>query len=166
MKFPVVGSCVLFGLFVAIKFVPKHWVDLIISLYFSAIGAYTIATLIEPATVPTCAVAFYHLFAWLGHGLWVLVILHYPRLGHLPGSAEALAARQRPSARVRPRVQPAVVGRRLADLHPARARLPGGVPRLRRRLLQNQVLQKYKVSATSANAMCYLLSLYLEGIGF
>ena len=51
MKFPVVGSCVLFGLFAVIKLVPKNWVDLVISIYFSAIGAYTIATLIEPATV-------------------------------------------------------------------------------------------------------------------
>jgi minor histocompatibility antigen H13 len=51
MKFPIIGSCVLFGLFAVIKLVPKNWVDLIISIYFSAIGAYTIATLIEPATV-------------------------------------------------------------------------------------------------------------------
>jgi len=51
MKFPIMGSCMLFSLFVLIKFVPKHWLDLLISVYFSFIGTYTVATLIEPATV-------------------------------------------------------------------------------------------------------------------
>jgi len=51
MKFPIMGSCMLFALFVVIKFVPKHWLDLLVSIYFSFIGAYTVATFIEPATV-------------------------------------------------------------------------------------------------------------------
>merc|ERR1719310_493182 len=39
MQFPLIGSAVLFGLYVVVKFVKKEYLDLLISLYFSVLGA-------------------------------------------------------------------------------------------------------------------------------
>mmetsp|Transcript_42589 Transcript_42589/g.86105 ORF Transcript_42589/g.86105 Transcript_42589/m.86105 type:complete len:436 (-) Transcript_42589:106-1413(-) len=52
MRFPIVGSAVLFGLFIVLKLVPRDLVNLVLSVYFSAIGAYALASLVEPLTVP------------------------------------------------------------------------------------------------------------------
>jgi minor histocompatibility antigen H13 len=41
-KFPIVGSVALFGLYLAFKFFDKDTVNLILSLYFSVIGVFTL----------------------------------------------------------------------------------------------------------------------------
>ena len=51
-KFPVIGSAVLFGLFLILKIIPKDLVNLLLSIYFSSIGTFSIAALIEPLTSP------------------------------------------------------------------------------------------------------------------
>lgn len=43
-KFPIVGSLALFGLYLAFKFFDKDTVNLILSLYFSAIGVFTLTS--------------------------------------------------------------------------------------------------------------------------
>jgi minor histocompatibility antigen H13 len=41
--FPVIGSCVLFGLFLVFKFFNKDYVNILFHIYFSVVGLYTIA---------------------------------------------------------------------------------------------------------------------------
>jgi len=43
---------VLFGLFVVLKLVPKELVNVVISVYFSVIGAFSLSGLIEPILAP------------------------------------------------------------------------------------------------------------------
>lgn len=40
MQFPLIGSCVLFGLYVVVKFVKKEYLDALISVYFAALGCF------------------------------------------------------------------------------------------------------------------------------
>ena len=40
MRFPLVGSAVLFGLYIVIKLVNKDYLDILIAIYFSVIGAF------------------------------------------------------------------------------------------------------------------------------
>lgn len=47
-KFPLVGSCTLFGLFLAFKFFKEDIVNLLLSVYFSFIGTFLLAVSIEP----------------------------------------------------------------------------------------------------------------------
>lgn len=47
-KFPLIGSCVLFGLYVAFKFFDKDWVNWLLSVYFSVIGAAMLTCTFEP----------------------------------------------------------------------------------------------------------------------
>jgi len=49
MQFPLVGSAVLFGLYVVIKFVKKEYLDLLISIYFTVAGAFSIYSCTAPA---------------------------------------------------------------------------------------------------------------------
>ena len=39
MQFPLIGSAVLFGLYIVVKLVSKEYLDILISVYFAAIGA-------------------------------------------------------------------------------------------------------------------------------
>mmetsp|Transcript_15671 Transcript_15671/g.26149 ORF Transcript_15671/g.26149 Transcript_15671/m.26149 type:complete len:373 (+) Transcript_15671:101-1219(+) len=41
-KFPIVGSCALFGLYIAFKYCDKDTVNMIISLYFSVVGIFAL----------------------------------------------------------------------------------------------------------------------------
>lgn len=52
MKFPLVGSAVLFGLFLVLKFFDKDVVNLLLSVYFSGLGAVSLQALLVPLTVP------------------------------------------------------------------------------------------------------------------
>jgi minor histocompatibility antigen H13 len=60
MKFPLVGSVMLFGLFLAFKFLPKDMVNLVLTLYFILLGTFgviaTVARLfdgvLDPKTHP------------------------------------------------------------------------------------------------------------------
>ena len=40
MQFPLIGSAVLFGLYVVVKLVKKEYLDILISIYFSVLGAF------------------------------------------------------------------------------------------------------------------------------
>ena len=53
-KFPFVGSAVLFGLYALFKLFDKELVNLLLSVYFSALGAYTLAASAEPALGALC----------------------------------------------------------------------------------------------------------------
>ena len=52
MQFPIVGSCVLFGLFLAIKYLDKEWINFALSFYFCGIGTFGLASLLQPLTAP------------------------------------------------------------------------------------------------------------------
>lgn len=39
MQFPLIGSCVLFGLYVVVKYVSKTYLDVLISCYFGLLGS-------------------------------------------------------------------------------------------------------------------------------
>lgn len=80
MRFPIVGSAVLFGLFVVLKLVPKDLVNLVLSVYFSAVGAYALASLIEPITFPLAPILYGEGVAQKEYGR----IFHVPLLGPLP----------------------------------------------------------------------------------
>lgn len=49
MRFPIVGSVSLVGLFVAIKFLPKAWVNYVITFYFCLLGVFAVAGLLFDA---------------------------------------------------------------------------------------------------------------------
>lgn len=46
MKFPLIGSVSLFGLFLAIKFLPRDWLNYIITFYFCVLGTFAIGGMI------------------------------------------------------------------------------------------------------------------------
>lgn len=46
MKFPLIGSVSLLGLFLAIKFLPGHWLNYIMTFYFSMMGTLAIGELL------------------------------------------------------------------------------------------------------------------------
>ncbi|GFR51918.1 hypothetical protein Agub_g14402 [Astrephomene gubernaculifera] len=48
MRFPIVGSCVLFGLFLLFKFVPKWIVNALLSLYLGGIAVFILTSAILP----------------------------------------------------------------------------------------------------------------------
>eukprot|EP00892_Ulva_mutabilis_P008067 jgi/Ulvmu1/5632/UM023_0172.1 len=50
MKFPLIGSMSLVGLFVAIKFLPKQWLNYIITTYFCIMGVFALGELIYSST--------------------------------------------------------------------------------------------------------------------
>ena len=40
MQFPLIGSGVLFGLYMVVKLIKKEYLDILISIYFSFLGAF------------------------------------------------------------------------------------------------------------------------------
>eukprot|EP00744_Colponema_vietnamica_P001667 GILI01002738.1.p1 GENE.GILI01002738.1~~GILI01002738.1.p1 ORF type:complete len:386 (-),score=149.05 GILI01002738.1:388-1545(-) len=46
--FPVIGSAVLFSLYVLFKVFPKEWINFVLSLYFSGIGSFAVAGTLHP----------------------------------------------------------------------------------------------------------------------
>ena len=55
MRFPLVGSAVLFGLYVVIKLVKKEYLDILISIYFSFLGAFGLFGTIQVPPPPIVA---------------------------------------------------------------------------------------------------------------
>ena len=47
-KFPLIGSCVLFGAFLAFKFLPKELLDVVFGAYFAFLGTAAIASVLAP----------------------------------------------------------------------------------------------------------------------
>ena len=52
MKFPLVGSCMLFSLFLAFKFLPKDLINLVLSAYFVLLGTAALVATAEPLFSP------------------------------------------------------------------------------------------------------------------
>lgn len=52
IRFPVVGSAVLFSLFLMFKFLPKDLVNLVLSAYFVSLGCLAITATLDPIVVP------------------------------------------------------------------------------------------------------------------
>lgn len=52
MKFPLIGSAVLFGLFLLFKFLPTHLINTVLTGYFVVIGAFAVTVTILPFIVP------------------------------------------------------------------------------------------------------------------
>ena len=48
MKFPIIGSLALGGLYVAFKYFDKDMVNLVLSLYFSLVGTFTLTATVAP----------------------------------------------------------------------------------------------------------------------
>lgn len=60
MKFPLMGSIMLFSLFLAFKFLPKDLVNLVLSAYFVLIGTVALVTTVDPLIEPFLPAAFPH----------------------------------------------------------------------------------------------------------
>ena len=54
MQFPLIGSAVLFGLYIVIKLVKKEYLDALISVYFALLGAFGIYGTISPPIIAAC----------------------------------------------------------------------------------------------------------------
>ncbi|KAL9650633.1 hypothetical protein ABK040_016350 [Willaertia magna] len=52
--FPVIGSCVLFSLYICFKFLSEDWVNFIMSAYFTVLGVGAIATFLHPILSKIC----------------------------------------------------------------------------------------------------------------
>ena len=52
MRFPVVGSCVLFGLFLCFKFLPKALVNALLASYITVMGAFVVVGTLLPFAEP------------------------------------------------------------------------------------------------------------------
>lgn len=48
MQFPLIGSAVLFGLYVVVKLVKKEYLDLLLLIYFSTLGTFGVFSVIQP----------------------------------------------------------------------------------------------------------------------
>ena len=48
MKFPLIGSAILLGLFLLFKFLPKELVNRVLTLYFVLLGLLAVATTLAP----------------------------------------------------------------------------------------------------------------------
>jgi len=60
MKFPLVGSCVLFGLFLLFRFLPKELVNTVLTAYFLLIGVAAITATLTPFVEPLCPKSLRH----------------------------------------------------------------------------------------------------------
>ena len=52
MKFPFVGSAVLFSLFLCFKFLPKEWINTVLAIYFVVLGVAAITSVLYPFVEP------------------------------------------------------------------------------------------------------------------
>ena len=54
MQFPLIGSCVLFGLYIVIKLVKKELLDALLSVYFALLGAFAVFGCLNPPLAAAC----------------------------------------------------------------------------------------------------------------
>jgi len=54
MQFPLIGSAALFSLYIVVKLVDKQYLDVLISIYFSAVGAFAVFGCVSPVLTQTC----------------------------------------------------------------------------------------------------------------
>lgn len=50
MRFPLMGSVSLLSLFLAIKFLPKGWVNIVIGIYFCGMGVLAVGGVLPCST--------------------------------------------------------------------------------------------------------------------
>lgn len=55
MKFPLIGSAVLFGLFVVFKILPKDMVNLVLTGYFVLLGTFAVTATLLPFVAALCS---------------------------------------------------------------------------------------------------------------
>lgn len=48
MQFPLIGSAVLFGLYIVIKFIKKEYLDALLNVYFALLGSLSVYACIQP----------------------------------------------------------------------------------------------------------------------
>lgn len=48
MRFPLVGSCVLFGLFLLFKFLPARYVNALLSFYLGGVAVFVLMSAVTP----------------------------------------------------------------------------------------------------------------------
>ena len=48
MRFPLVGSCVLFGLFLLFKFLPARFVNALLSFYLGGVAIFVLISAVTP----------------------------------------------------------------------------------------------------------------------
>lgn len=52
MKFPIIGSVVLFSLFLIFKYLPKDLINSVLGVYFSLMGMVAMTAVLEPFCLP------------------------------------------------------------------------------------------------------------------
>jgi minor histocompatibility antigen H13 len=67
MRFPFIGSAVLFGLYIVVKLVKKEYLDLLISIYFAALGAISIFECARPALTGALGMGSLHRYQFSFH---------------------------------------------------------------------------------------------------
>eukprot|EP00475_Leptophrys_vorax_P036670 TRINITY_DN6236_c0_g1_i1.p2 TRINITY_DN6236_c0_g1~~TRINITY_DN6236_c0_g1_i1.p2 ORF type:complete len:420 (+),score=128.64 TRINITY_DN6236_c0_g1_i1:89-1348(+) len=67
--FPIIASCSLFGLYLLFKFLPKEYINFVMKIYFSFIGAFVIGS--------TLAQAFKTFISKDSHAYWDVVLLEF-----------------------------------------------------------------------------------------
>ena len=67
MRFPIVGSCVLFGLYWVIKLVKKEYLDALISIYFAVLGSFSIFACAQPVLTSALGMGGLKRFAFSFH---------------------------------------------------------------------------------------------------
>ena len=48
MQYPIFGSVVLFSLFIVLKFIPKYYINVVLNIYFCALGTFALAATVLP----------------------------------------------------------------------------------------------------------------------
>ena len=48
MQFPLIGSAVLFGLYVVVKLIKKEYLDVLLAVYFSGLGSFGVYGVVQP----------------------------------------------------------------------------------------------------------------------
>eukprot|EP00325_Prymnesiales_sp_UTEX-LB-985_P022019 CAMPEP_0174721196 /NCGR_PEP_ID=MMETSP1094-20130205/35554_1 /TAXON_ID=156173 /ORGANISM="Chrysochromulina brevifilum, Strain UTEX LB 985" /LENGTH=350 /DNA_ID=CAMNT_0015921833 /DNA_START=14 /DNA_END=1066 /DNA_ORIENTATION=- len=67
MRFPFIGSAVLFGLYIVVKLVKKEYLDVLISIYFAALGALSVFECARPALTSLFGMGSLHRYAFSFH---------------------------------------------------------------------------------------------------
>ena len=67
MQFPLIGSAVLFGLYIVIKFVKKEYLDMLLAVYFSALGSFSVYACIAPPLTSLCGMEQLKRYEWSVH---------------------------------------------------------------------------------------------------
>merc|ERR1711871_1458839 len=67
MQFPLIGSAVLFGLYIVIKFVKKEYLDILLAVYSSALGSFSVYACVAPPLTSLCGMEQLKRYEWSVH---------------------------------------------------------------------------------------------------